>query len=302
MKSLQEILNPIFFIATHPLNRGKRIQSLVKFFTWQLLSRFGSFSLIFKWVNNSTLLINKGESGITGNFYVGLMEFEDMSFLLHTLQKETIFIDIGANMGAYTILASKVCGSKSIAFEPVPSSYNRLCDQVRINNIEHLVTKKNIGLAKKDGYLYFTKNLNAMNKVSLDKNKTDSVLVKVSQLDSEISIDNPLFLKIDVEGYEYDVLLGAKKILESSNLLGIILEINNCGLSYGHTKEDIHNFLTTYNLIPIRYYPFTRDIYEMQGFNKKGGNTIYVRNIEIMRGLAKSAPKIYIRSNCDREL
>ena len=302
MKSLREFLNPILFIFNHPLNRGVRIKSLFKFLSWQLLTTFGNFSLKFNWVGDAVLLIKRGESGLTGNFYVGLMEFEDMSFLLHTLQEDTIFIDVGANMGAYTVLSSKVCGSKTFAFEPVPSSYNRLIDQIYLNKIDNLVTAKNIGLGQKKGFLKFTNNLNAMNRVSFEENESNTILVKVSQLDEEIELDKRVFLKIDVEGYEYDVLMGAKKLLESDSLIGIILELNDCGLTYGHTKNDIHNLLIKYDLMPIRYHPFTREIRPLNGFNHGGGNTIYIKDIERMHELATCSPIRTIHSACGIKL
>ena len=59
-------------------------------------------------------------TGATGNIYTGLHEFEDMMFLLHLLRPGDIFVDAGANIGSYTVLASAVVGAKSISFEPVP--------------------------------------------------------------------------------------------------------------------------------------------------------------------------------------
>jgi thymidylate synthase len=63
-------------------------------------------------------------TGATGNIYAGLHEFEDMAFLLHLLRSEDMFADVGSNIGSYTILASGVVGAKSVAFEPVPSTYH----------------------------------------------------------------------------------------------------------------------------------------------------------------------------------
>lgn len=44
--------------------------------------------------------------GATGNVYVGLHEFESMGFVLHVLRSSSAFIDVGANVGAYTVLAA----------------------------------------------------------------------------------------------------------------------------------------------------------------------------------------------------
>jgi len=77
--------------------------------------------------------------GATGNIYVGLHEFEQMAFLLHCLRSEDIFIDVGANVGSYTVLASAAVGAKTIAFEPIESEYNGLMANIELNGIAHLV-------------------------------------------------------------------------------------------------------------------------------------------------------------------
>ena len=65
---------------------------------------------------------NSRMRGATGNIYAGLHEFIDMIFRLYFLQPDDLFLDIGANVGSYTILASGVCGAETWAFEPDPDS------------------------------------------------------------------------------------------------------------------------------------------------------------------------------------
>jgi hypothetical protein len=62
----------------------------------------------------------------TGNIYTGLHEFEDMSFLLHFLRPADLFIDIGANVGAYTIFASGIVAATSISIEPISQIFEIL--------------------------------------------------------------------------------------------------------------------------------------------------------------------------------
>ena len=63
---------------------------------------------------------------MTGNIYCGLAKFADMAFVLHVLRAGDLFVDIGANAGAYTLLASSVTGAKTTCFEPAPATYARL--------------------------------------------------------------------------------------------------------------------------------------------------------------------------------
>ena len=84
-------------------------------------------------MNNARVVVRTGETGFTGNIYCGLDEFQDMAFLLHALRKEDLFVDIGANVGSYTLLACSAIGAKGYCVEPVPSTYHRLMVNIRYN-------------------------------------------------------------------------------------------------------------------------------------------------------------------------
>ncbi len=72
-------------------------------------------------------------NGATGNFYTGLHEFEDMSFVLHALRSTDVFVDVGANIGSYTVLAAAVVGAQCIAFEPILETYGHLLQNVNLD-------------------------------------------------------------------------------------------------------------------------------------------------------------------------
>lgn len=73
---------------------------------WQLGSRLLGSRVVVPFVDGSWLLVGTGMHGATGNVYVGLMEFEDMAFVLHLVCEGDEFLDVGANMGVYSILAA----------------------------------------------------------------------------------------------------------------------------------------------------------------------------------------------------
>src|SRR5262249_8696404 len=104
-------------ILGHPLAHNKRIETLYRIAHSQINNPLQS-EIIFPWIANQKLVVQRGMMGATGNIYVGLIEFTDMMFLLHFLRRGDLFFDIGANVGTYTVLASGVCGAKTWAFEP----------------------------------------------------------------------------------------------------------------------------------------------------------------------------------------
>jgi len=107
-------------------------------------------------VANSRLLVARGMTGATGNIYCGLHEFEEMGFVLHALCPEDLFVDAGANVGSYTVIAAKVCGARVLAFEPIASTMNALNDNIRLNDISDLVETRQLALGEKVGTLTFS--------------------------------------------------------------------------------------------------------------------------------------------------
>lgn len=279
------------FIAGHPLNAGHRIGALINFFSWQIGARLLKKKMIVPWVDDCKFVTGLGETGLTGNLYAGFTEYQDMLFLLHALQPEVTFVDVGANVGAYTILAAKVAGARAIAFEPLPETADRLRDQVQINRVETTVDVRNMGIGAQRGELYFTNNGDTVNKVSISGNVDNTVRVSVSTLDDELPAEGHYFLKIDVEGFEFNVLKGAARLLKSGNVEAIIIELNGSGEEYGHSNNDIHQVLIASGLEPVSYDPFTRALTRLSGYNSQGGNTIYVRDYAAMASLCLAAPK-----------
>ncbi len=280
----------------HPLNAENKIKALIKFIKWQLGIRLLNGKILTPWVNNSSFICGLGETGMTGNYYTGLIEYEDMGFLLHTLQSDEIFVDIGANVGAYTILASKVIGSQSIAFEPLPETIDRLRDQIQINRIDSRVDIRNKGVGDKKCQLFFTNNNDTTNKVSPAGNINNSTIVEVTTLDIELDNNSKYFLKIDVEGFEFNVIEGASNLLSSDAISAVIIELNGSGLEFGFSDEKVHQKLIGFGFKPIRYNPKLRIVTESNSFNKNFGNTIYVKDIERISNLCKISDKRIIHT------
>lgn len=205
------LFSTVKFIASHPLNSGQQVGALSRFFKWQVVSRLFPHPIVYRWVDESKIIIYPGDTGLTGNLYCGLHEFTDMAYLLHVTTAEDLFIDIGANVGSYTVLACAVRGAKGYCFEPVPSTYERLMDNIRINNLSERVVALNLGLADREGELVFTADENCTNHVVTSTSNdatTNTIKVNVLPLDEVLQDEAPSIIKIDVEGFEKLVLDG----------------------------------------------------------------------------------------------
>src|SRR5262249_33022330 len=80
-----------------PLVGDENLQILSRFACWQIGERLARGPVTVQFVNSAQLLASPGMTGATGNVYVGLHKFSDMSFVLHFLRPNDLFVDVGAN-------------------------------------------------------------------------------------------------------------------------------------------------------------------------------------------------------------
>ncbi|RYZ16335.1 MAG: FkbM family methyltransferase, partial [Sphingobacteriales bacterium] len=121
MSSAKNLLKIIRHINGHPLASRHQWLGYYRLCQWQLRSRFSKGPKKVSFTKKTSLLIARGMTGATGNIYTGLHDFPEMAFLLHFLRPADRFMDIGANVGTYTVLASAHVGCQSLSFEPVPA-------------------------------------------------------------------------------------------------------------------------------------------------------------------------------------
>jgi FkbM family methyltransferase len=281
ISKLLQFYRMLRFITEHPLNRKRKVASMLRLVSWQLGSRIASGPVTINFVNDAKLLVRPGMTGATGNIYTGLHEFEDMAFVLHVLRTSDLFVDVGANVGSYTILASAALGAKTIAFEPIPTTYGHLVDNIDLNGVHDLVIAHNIGVGAERGELIFTSSLDTVNHV-LGAAESDiaSTKIAVNTLDEMLGESRPTVIKIDVEGFETRVIDGAAKALSRDTLLAVVMELNGSGERYGFDESTLHARMLGYAFRPFTYSPFTRQLLSLEGKKSTSGNTLYIKNLE----------------------
>lgn len=291
---MRSILSVLKCIASHPLNRKNPSAALWRFVSWQVRARAFRRPIVSPWIEGAKLRARIGDSGITGNLYNGLQEFEDMAFLLHVLRPGDLFLDVGANAGAWTVLGSKVSGARTVAFEPLPETFQRLLANLEVNDLASLVNAYNVGLGEVPGILSFSTDRDSMNRVLLDVEDGQlSVQIKVHTIDGMVNADATV-MKIDVEGFELPVLKGATRQLSQDGLLAIILETNGSGEKYGFSDRHVVNHLREFNFLPFQYNPWSRSFSALESGSNSRGNTIFLRNLERVIDRAKSGAPVKI--------
>ena len=289
------LLNTIKFITGHPLNREHKLSSISRFAKWQVGSRLVPGAIVYDWINGSKFLVKTGETGLTGNIYTGLHEFPDMGFLLHVLRSEDLFIDIGANVGSYTILSCSAVGARGIAFEPVPSTYKRLIENMRLNHLDEKVKSVNKGVGAQEGSIAFTIDSDTTNHALASGEQCENIVnVEVTTLDAVLNDESPSLAKIDVEGYETQVLEGAQETLKKETLHSVIMELNGSGSRYGYDESQILELMFDYGFKTYSYNPLDRTLINLEGKNLNSGNTLFIRNKPLVEERLRGAPKVSI--------
>ncbi|CAI8722954.1 Methyltransferase FkbM family [Methylococcus capsulatus] len=284
------LFNTLRFIVGHPLNANARRAALIRWLRWQLGSRLLPGEVVCPFVNDACLVVRPGMTGATGNVYVGLHEFEDMAFLLHYLRPEDLFVDVGANVGSYTVLAGGGIGAACLSIEPLPQAFAALRRNIAVNEMGGRVQALNLGLASQPGVLRFTSRLDTVNHVlSKEEDHADAVEVPVRTLDEVVGDASPALLKMDVEGYETEVLAGAQRVLANPALRALILELNGSGRRYGFDEDAIRRQLRDLGFIACSYHPFERAL-TPRAETAVGGNTLFARDLEYVENCLRTAP------------
>jgi len=282
-------------ITAHPLNRQRKLGAVMNYLRWNLGHRILRTDHLLPLTDQASIILSHRQNYATLAYTCGLWDFEEMMFALHLLRPGDVFVDGGANVGGYTILASAVAGARSVAFEPVPASYDELTRNIRLNNISDLVDAHCRGLGDAPGTVRMTANRGGLNHVTTKAGSSDGIVdVAVMRLDDAVGAGCNL-LKLDTEGYERNVLLGGQRILASMDLHAVIIELNGSGARYGSSDEDVHQEIVRHGFQVHRYYPKTRQLKPLPSYNRDGLNTLYVRPSRHVTDRLVTAPKYSIR-------
>lgn len=205
----------------------------------KILNRIQSFvKTDFAEVQGSKMYLDPNDSlNLSINGVYGEL---DTRIMKEHVLKNDIVIDVGANIGYYTLLFSRLVGDqgKVFSFEPEPNNFEILKKNIEVNSYKNVKIEP-VALSDKNGELDLFVSDNMLNhKIYRTENTTKSIKIKTITLDDYISkhelTDKINFVKIDVEGAELKVMNGMKHILQESKKLKIFTEfmfhhLRQCG-------------------------------------------------------------------------
>lgn len=278
----------------HPMSvtLGGKLRAARRCLSWYVHSWLHGGIMEMEFVNG-TRLLTKRKVASRELYWTGLHEFHDMAFVAHCLRPDELFLDVGANVGAFSVMAAKVCQARCIAFEPVTTSCDLLMRNIQLNGIGDRVEVQRCAVGGQIGQVFVSSDLGARNMVT--DNRAVGQAVEQIALDS-LADDGlkPKIIKIDVEGYETNVIKGAAKTLSTSSLLALLVEADGHGAQYGFDEQELHETIVSYGFTPCIYRAFERELVPAEGRRNGQSNSIYVRDVEEAQRRAREADPIKI--------
>lgn len=184
-------------------------------------------------------------------------EPETINWIENNMQAGDVFYDVGANIGAYSLVASKFTHDQIqvIAFEPSFSTFDQLCRNIVKNKCQNSIQPYMIALGEETGLLTFHYH-------SLDGGSSEHfsdsapeeythlqdnyvyqqkiLSHSIDRLVSEFKFPAPNYIKLDVDGAEYSVLKGAKHTLQNEQVKSVLVEVR----TGNDLEKNVLEFLT----------------------------------------------------------
>jgi FkbM family methyltransferase len=271
----------------HKLAGSHPAVALARITLLQMRTRLSGRPLLVPFVGATHIFVGAGYTGANGNYYWGLHEFADMAFALHYLRPSDLFVDVGANVGSYTLLASAVVGTRTIAFEPVPGTLARLRANCDANGLGSRVEIREVCVGARTGTVAFSTNADTKNRIVANSIMYPCIQVPLRRLDDEID-DQPAFIKIDAEGSDDNVLAGATTLIRGKAPQVLLIETVGGG-AFGRNEDETRKRLAGLGFERCSYDPQNRTVEQTSA--PVVNNHLFIRDVAFARLRVRSAKR-----------
>lgn len=242
-----KLINAVY---RHKANKNRKLRAVFSALQWQVEKHlmgessykdksFDTYGIQLRCYRNNHI-------ASAAIYFNGLPDYEDLMFMKRYLRPGDHFIDIGANIGLYSLSAAAVVGAEGgvEAFEALPNLRERLMENARLNGFFHIRAHEN-AVGKEEGEIEFVLSNDCMGHIkSAQDDASENVLVQVKPLDICLSENRQYSMgKMDIEGAEFLALQGAEKMLAKMNPPVWQLELGGYSKRYGTRTDEIVTWL-----------------------------------------------------------
>ena len=207
-------------VWTHPANDGARAQAIFRVASFQLRGRIFRRPTLTRIGDKSSVWASLHRPSTSMIVYGNPPDYPEMVTWRQVLRPADLFVDVGANIGSYSIWAGEM-GANVIALEPADDTFAVLSENVALNGYPiqtiKAVVRASCGTAR------FTKGRDCVNRLH-PEGEVETAMVTI---DSVIGDSTVAGMKVDVEGFEIEVLRGCERALSEHRIKLIQLEWNS---------------------------------------------------------------------------
>lgn len=230
-------------IWNHPSNRGRRFAAVGRAIRFQLGARIAGRRRVTTNIGDrSRLWVELGYKSSTLALYANPPNPE-MRVWQRTPLNSQLFIDVGANVGTYSIVAAEL-GAQVLAVEPDPEAFAQLQANIELNR--YPITAIQAAASNMKGQTRITQGTDTLNRIAHDSES--GIFVRAVTVDELLGDRYAAGMKVDVEGFERLVLEGAQQALQEHRIGLIQLEWNRASeeCPLGETREPTARLLKSW--------------------------------------------------------
>jgi len=213
------------------------------------------------------------------------------TYLIHSgmLKEGDVALDIGANIGYYVLIESKLVGTKGkvYAVEPVLSTFKQMQKNVRLNNLKTVSTFQFAFGAEHNEksaiYVSGKSNLSSMSRDAVGATLDYAQEVVMETVDNFLKDkDPPNIVRMDVEGFEYEIIKGMSQILKGN--VKILVELHPLPRYMAPGKMDEIFQILEQNNYAVRFAVFENKVEEnrlIRFLLKKAGDSLPIINANV---------------------
>ena len=264
----------------------------MRYFAWQISKRL----FVSHWdisYHGLQLRCHKDSHSASGALYFnGLSDYREMRFIQRYLRRGDTFLDVGANVGIYSLLAASLVGPTGAvhAFEPGALASERLDENIQLNRIE-TITVHRVGLSDQKGSASFAANGDDCVASLIPASAPavpDAEQIQCVRLDEYLPNQQFAMAKLDIEGAEPLAIRGAVGHLAAGNPPVMQIEMDGYSKKFGvethdfideleHLGYDVGIYDVEENRIDFTKTPWERGVLNVLAVNRLRRNEVLAR-------------------------
>lgn len=218
---MRHVLDTLRLILDHPANEGRGVAALGRYAYWQLRKRLSRRPMDLSYHGFVLPGYFDSHAASAAYYFSGYTDYWEMKFICDYLRPGDSFLDIGANIGLYALLAASRIGSNGHvdAFEPADVPAGRLMEVVSRNQLDAVVSVHRLAAADRTGEMEFGFAVDDCESHVRRPDELGGALTAVPavRLDDVCEGTQYAMAKLDIEGYEPFALKGASRMLAQGN-------------------------------------------------------------------------------------